>query len=404
MNYLSTVSKLNSAYSFQKTNNIDLDDQVSLVENKKDFKEFFHIPFTIYQKNPYWVPPFWKEFNDFFHSSNPFRNHAETALFIAYKNNQPVGRIAAIIDHLYCKNIGRNIGFFGFFECINDFAIAKKLFYNAEKWVSSKKMSILQGPIDGRIDNGCGFLYQGFNIQPSLLSTYSPKYYLTFAEKYKMKKIRDQFSYYIDLTKPLPTQLQKKAHQSAQSGVRIRRFNRFRTNKELNWWINLFLETFAHHWGYVPVSAKEVKSRFGINQMRWIVDPNLFLIAEINNEPVAYLWATPDYNQLFKKMNGKLTLPNMLKFINKKKQITTGKLHLVGIKKNARHQHIASYLNYESLKEMQKRGYQGAEVGWIDEKNTIAHKTIAITEARAYKKSRVFEKKIQTDKQETDHL
>ncbi|MBS3777887.1 MAG: GNAT family N-acetyltransferase [Candidatus Thermoplasmatota archaeon] len=137
--------------------------------------------------------------------------------------------------------------------------------------------------------------------------------------------------------------------------------------------------------------------------MRWIVDPDLFLFAEINGEPVAYLWATPDYNQLFKKMNGKLTLPHLIKFFIKKKQINTGKLHLIGIKKEFRERYIASYLNYEILKEMKKRGYQGAEIGWVDEKNTIAHKTIAITGAEVYKKSRVFEKKIQSNTQETDY-
>ncbi|MBS3777888.1 MAG: hypothetical protein KGY50_01190 [Candidatus Thermoplasmatota archaeon] len=231
MHCLSHDSRFNSTYSFQKTSNLDLDDQISIVSNKNDFKDFFHIPYTIYQQNPYWVPPFYKEFKDFFHSSNPFWNHAETALFIAYKNNQPVGRIAAIIDYLYCKHIGRNIGFFGFFECINDFTYAKKLWQTAEKWLSLKNMTCLQGPIDGRIDNGCGFLYQGFNLQPSLLSTYSPKYYLSFAEKYKMKKARDQITYYIDLTKSLAKELEKKATKSAQSGVRIRRFNRFRTIK-----------------------------------------------------------------------------------------------------------------------------------------------------------------------------
>jgi len=394
MNQLPTLFQFNSKYSFQKNQDCKLHKSISEVKTNQDLKIFFEVPWLIYRHNDNWVPPFWKELKEFFQVSNPFWNHAESALFIAYKNNQPIGRIAAIIDHLYNDQNNEKIGFFGFFECINDFQYAKILFQTAEHWLSSKGMTILQGPIDGRIDNGCGFLYQGFDIQQSLLSTYSPAYYLHFAEKYNMRKTRDQLSYYIDLRNPLPTQLKTKANQCVESGVTIRRFNRFRTRKELDWWIDLFLETFVDHWGYIPVSADEIKSRFGINQMRWIVDSQLFLIAEINNTPVAYLWATPDYNQLFKKMNGKLTFLNLLEFMIKRKQINKGKLHLIGIKKNVRHNYIASYLNYEALKRMKERGYIGAEVGWIDEKNTVAHKTISLTGAQVYKKSCVFEKEM----------
>jgi hypothetical protein len=179
-----------------------------------------------------------------------------------------------------------------------------------------------------------------------------------------------------------------------QSPIKIRHFNRLQSNKELDWWINLFLKTFTEHWGFVPVSAEEVKSRFGIKQMRWIVDPRLFLIAEINDEPVAYLWATPDYNQLLKKMNGNLTFFRFLTFLSKKNQINRGILHLIGIDKKIRDHHLASCLNYQVLTEMRKRGYRSAEVGWIEEDNAIAHHTISLTGAKIFKKYRVFQKKI----------
>ena len=162
----------------------------------------------------------------------------------------------------------------------------------------------------------------------------------------------------------------------------------------MKWWIDFFMDTFSDHWGYVPVSKEEVKSRFGVKQMRWIVDPSLFLIAEYNKIPVAYLWSTPDFNQLFKKMNGKLGPFEILKFFIFKNQINRGKLHLIGIKKEFRNKYIGSFLNYETLLEMKNKGYSGAEVGWIDEKNKVAHKTISITGAEIYKKFRVYEKNI----------
>ncbi|HWR63556.1 MAG TPA: GNAT family N-acetyltransferase [Candidatus Thermoplasmatota archaeon] len=342
------------------------------------------------------MAPFWNEMKGFFKKKNPFWSHAECQLFIARKQGKVIGRIAAIIDHAYCQAAREKIGYFGFFECIEDYRTAQALFQVAQDWLVSKNIKIMRGPIDGRIDVGCGFLYTGFDSPPSVLSTYSPAYYLSFAEKYGMKKSRDFFHYSIDLTKPLPKKLEEKAHQCLSAGIQIRPFNRFRTGREMKWWVPLFLETFEDHWGFVPVSSQEVYTRFGVKHLRWFVDPRLFLVAESNDEPVAYLWSTPDYNTVFQTLHGKLGPSEAIRFLLTQRRIHTGKLHFVGIRKEFRHHHIASLLNYKALLEMKNRGYVRAEVGYMDEHNTIAHTTIALTGATVYKKHRVFEKDLTT--------
>ena len=77
------------------------------------------------------------------------------------------------------------------------------------------------------------------------------------------------------------------------------------------------------------------------------------------------------------------------------KRINRGKMHFIGIKKELRNKNIGSCLNYKALVEMKKRGYVGAEVGVIDEKNAIAHATIAKTGAKPYKRYRIYKKNIQ---------
>ena len=391
-------SKLNADYAFETSNNerrnFPNNLSIETVSNFKHFKKFYNFPFQLYEDNPFWVPPFWYGFKVFFKKKNPFWMHSECKLFIARKNNKVVGRIAAIIDYKFLETVDEKIGYFGFFECNEDFKCAETLLQSAQDWLVSKEMTVMRGPIDGRIDIGCGFLHTGFNSLPSLLSSYSPPYYISFAEKFDMKKARDQLLYYIDLTKPIPTKLKERAQQCSASGIKIHPFNRLHTQKELKWWVDLFLQTFADHWGYVPVSADEVKSRFGVKQLRWFVDSKLFLIAEFKGSPVAYIWSTPDYNQIFQKMNGRLGPYQLLQFLFMKNRINKGKLPLIGIKKEFRNQNIGSYLNYETLVEMKKRGYNGAEVGWIDEENAAARATIDITGAKLYKKFRVFDKNI----------
>ena len=240
-----------------------------------------------------------KEHNEIIHNENIHDDNEQTLQHDSKNNNKIVGRIAAIIDYKFCELVKEKIGYFGFFECIEDFQCAEALLQSAQNWLKLKNINVMRGPIDGRVDIGCGFLYKGFGSPSSVLSSYTPEYYISFVEKFNMKKVRDFISYYIDLSKPLPQQLKEKAQHCKDSGIKIRPFNRLRTQKELNWWINLFLESFTDHWGFVPTSTEEVRSRFGVKQIRWAVDQKLFLIAEYNELPVAFLWSTPEYNQIF---------------------------------------------------------------------------------------------------------
>lgn len=364
------------------------------LSTRKELKIFYEVPFQIYKNNPYWVAPFWKEMNGFFSTKNRFWSHADGMFFIAWKQHKAIGRIAAIIDYAFCEKMKKNIGYFGFFECIDDFRCASALLQTAQDWLASKEMDTMRGPIDGRVDVGCGFLYNGFESPPKILSSYTPAYYVTFAERFGLQKARDLFLYHIDLTKPLSKELQEKARVCIEAGVLVRPFNRMHTKRELAWWIDLFLETFSDHWGFVPVSSEEVKTRFGVKQIRWFVDSALFLVAEIDGSPVAYLWSTPDYNEIFRKMNGRLGPFEVLQYLLKKRTIKNGKLHLIGISRKFRNKNIASLLNYNILQEMQNRGYAGAEIGWIDEQNVTAHATMATTGAKLYKKHRVYEKNL----------
>ncbi|MFW6122398.1 MAG: hypothetical protein ACOC80_16070 [Petrotogales bacterium] len=63
------------------------DVRISMVTTLKEFKDFFRVPWLIYQDDEYWVAPFWVELRDFFKRKNPFWTHAETRLFVARRND-----------------------------------------------------------------------------------------------------------------------------------------------------------------------------------------------------------------------------------------------------------------------------------------------------------------------------
>lgn len=368
--------------------------KVSVVTTIRDFRDFFRVPWIVYHDNVYWVPPFWQEIRDFFRKNEPFWKHSEARLFVAYKDDIAVGRIAAIIDHNFSKINGKKVGLFGFFECIPDFKIASALLSIAQEWLRTKGITVMQGPINGRVDMGSGFLLEGFNSTPYLLGHYSPQYYIDFAEKFKMKKSKDLVAYHIDLRQPIPSSVQETAKRCEESGVKIRPFNRFQFKREMDWWTKMLIEEFSDHFGYNYASYDEVRRRFGIKQLRWIVDPDLFLVAEIDNQPIGFRWSLPDYNQVFKRLGGKLGITEMVKVLWHRRKIRRGRFIIMGIKKKHRGKGIGTAMNYYTLLAMKKRGYISAEYGWIDENNIASCRTGEKIGGKLYKKYRVYKKTI----------
>jgi hypothetical protein len=310
-------------------------------------------------------------------------------------NNQPVGRIAGIIDDFFIKQSKKRTGFFGFYESINDEEVAHLLLSMVESWLISKNCTHMIGPIDGRVDNGAGFMLDSFRSQPTIFDSYSPSYYLNFARKYGMKKHRDLLTFSFDLTVPLSDELKTSALKSKQENhIHLRRFNRWKSQSELRWWVPFFLDSFSAHWGYIPVDNKEVKQRYGLRNIRWICDSDLFIIAENSNGPIGFLWGTPDYNQIFKKIDGTMDIISTIRNIRYIKRINYGKLNVIGINKEYQNRDLALLLNYEMLKRMQQRGYKGADIGWIDEHNSKALKVMEKMGAIHNKTFRVYEKEI----------
>lgn len=393
------MSKEKVKYVFEKSpsQKISVTSTLSIkVVNTLDvFKEFYKIPFKVYSEEENWVPPFWSEFSDFFKTHQLFWSHARCQLYIAYRDDEPVGRIAAIIDDSLSGRKKTTIGFFGFFECINEYSIARELIDTAKNWLKDQGMKEMHGPVDGRVDVGSGFVIKGYHTLPYLIGHYSKPYYIDFMETYEMRKEKDLISYHIDLSKDIPMNVKESAKRCEEQGISFRKFNRFRFHREMKWWIPMLLDVFSHHWGYTSSSEEEVKERFGIKQLRWIVDPNLFLIAEHKNQEIGFRWSLPDYNQIFKEMNGTLGLPGVIKILfTRRKKITRGRFIIMGIKEKYQGMGVGTFLNYHTLVEMKKRGYESAEYGWVDENNIASCKAGEKIGGEIYKIYRVYKTKL----------
>src|SRR5262249_36025956 len=150
----------------------------------------------LYRNDPYWVPPLRiavKELLD--RRKHPFYRDAEAEFFLARQDGRVVGRIAAILDRAHNRYQEENTGFFGFFETINEAAVAEALLVAARRWVFDRGATLLRGPMNPSTNYECGMLVEGFDSSPMIMMPYNPPAYPQLMEKVGLRKAKDLLAY-----------------------------------------------------------------------------------------------------------------------------------------------------------------------------------------------------------------
>jgi hypothetical protein len=163
---------------------------ISTVNDGKTEKEFYQLPFNIYKNDKNWVPHLKQDIDKVFNKKhNKFFRHGEAVRWILQKEGKTIGRIAAFINEKANKKSNTKIGGVGFFECIKDEEAAFTLFDTAKKWIESKGMDTIEGPVNfGEKDKYWGLITENFDFPPYYNQNYNPAYYVPFFENYGFKK------------------------------------------------------------------------------------------------------------------------------------------------------------------------------------------------------------------------
>ena len=128
-------------------------------------------------------------------AKHPFYANAEAEFFLARRDGEVVGRVAAVLDKAHNRFHEENAGFFGFFECINDRVVAEALLQRARSWVFERGAKFLRGPVNPSTNYECGLLIEGFDSDPMVMMTYNPPYYATLMEQVGLHKAKDLYAY-----------------------------------------------------------------------------------------------------------------------------------------------------------------------------------------------------------------
>ncbi len=373
---------------------------VSSVRSQAERDQFIDFQLTLHADDPNFIRPIIVERRDFIDpKKNPFLSHAEVELFLATRDGEVVGRIAAINDPNYNQFHNTETGFFGMFESIDDRRVAAGLLDAASKWVRGKGMKQIMGPVNLSFNHDCGVLIDGFDYPQTMMMAYNPRYYPSLLEGNGMTKAKDLLSYELSTSLAPPEKVVRIAERvREQDGVRVRPLNMKDLREEIRRLKSIYNAMLERSWGFVPMSEEEFD--FVAARLRPLVQirPELCLIAEVKQEPVAFSLTLPDSNIALKPANGHLTtfgLPiGLAKMYWASRSIDRLRVLLFGIKPGYRRRGLDAILYLDTLHAARALGYGWSEIGWAAEDNTLMIRAIERMGARRYKTYRIYQRPI----------
>lgn len=365
--------------------------EVRPVSSKKERELFIRFQWEPYRGNPTWVPPLLMERRDFLNpAKNPFFAHADVELFLAWKDGRPAGRIAAIEDRNYNKFHEAKTANWGMFECLDDQDVADALFRAVKDWARSRQLTSMLGPMNFTTNHDCGLLLDAYDQPPFLLTTYNPPYYVRLVEKHGWKKAKDLFAWSLDVTQEVPERVQRLAEKfRKREDLTVRPIDMKDMAGEIEKIKRIYNDAWEQNWGAVPMTDDEFHHM--AKDMKQLVVPELFLIAEVRGEPVAFAMTLPDINRALAKIDGRLFPFGLVKLLWNMRKIRACRLVALGIRKGFRKRGIDAVLYNDTQKNAQKLGYTDGEVSWTLEDNDLINRAIELMGAKRSKTYRVYE-------------
>ncbi|GAB4513591.1 MAG: GNAT family N-acetyltransferase [Anaerolineae bacterium] len=366
--------------------------------------DFITFQWKVYRDDPYWVPPLISERKAFLDPArNPSFQHMDCQLFVAEQGSEIVGTISAHINHIHNEFHNERVGFFGFFECLPDYDIARALLDTACEWVSARGMTAIRGPANFSTNDEVGMLVDGFDSPPVILMTYNPRYYPEYMERYGLSKAQDLLAYYIDIEifrehpEKAPAKLLRVVNRIKERGeFTVRPINMKRLPDEIERFKRVYNSAWSKNWGFVPLTDAEID--YLADNLKQIIDPATVFIAEAGDEPIGVILPLPNLNEPLRLAYPRPGVPEawtMLKLLwhwKVRKRVSLIRAFAMGVVEEWRNRGVDAVMYYEMGKAALERGYTEVEMSWILESNTVMNNTIKAMGGRVYKTYRMYEK------------
>ncbi len=350
------------------------------VTSGKDKGRFIDFPYRHYAGHPFWVAPLRGDQKKVLsEDKNPFFEHGEVALFLAEDaRGEVVGRVAAIVNGMHLKKYDDGVGFFGFFECVEDYAVAEALLDTAAAWLKERGLTGVRGPTNPSMNDTAGLLVDGFDREPVILMPYNPPYYVDFLARYGFERAMTMWAYYVHEAYVNKDKLRRGAEivMRRNPGLRLRTIDMSRYLEDARLAMQLYNLAWSENWGHVPMTEPEFDHL--AKDLKQIVEPELIYFLEMAHpdgrvEPVAFSASIPNLNQALKHVpSGRLFplgLPKLLAYA-KLGAVYELRMPFMGVHPSYRGRGFDAVVIDATIRHGLAAGYDACELSWVLDVNT----------------------------------
>jgi len=343
------------------------------VQGKAMTRRFLAMPDAVYAGDKNWRPQL--AFERAAHL-NPEKNPGAAKienrqLFLALRDGQDVGRIAAFINPAH----------------------------SAEKWLRLRNVDKIMGPVQWSVNEECGLLVDGFDIPPVVMMPHGQPGYQVMIEAQGYAKATDMFAFQAELAagypRPKMTQMMvKSAERNKDITIRPMRPSRFMEEVEIV--MGIFNDAWSENWGFVPFSDEQIEHM--AKEIKPIMFKEGLWVGEYKGEPIAYIWMIPDLNEAIRDLNGSLFPFGWAKLLWRLKVsgVKQARIPLMGLRKEFHNTRtglsIVASLCETVFEAARQKGFTHCELSWILEDNPGMISICEQASAKAYKTYRMYEK------------
>jgi GNAT superfamily N-acetyltransferase len=369
---------------------------IRAVAFRKDQSLFFHYPWQLYRGDPNWIPPLRQSQLELLnYKPHPFYQDAEIQTFVAVRDGQACGRVAAIINGAHNRTYGEKRGFFGFFECEDDQRTADALFAAARRWLADRGMTAIRGPLNPSQNYECGLLIDGFDSPPMFMMTYNRPYYGRLVENAGFQKAQDLYAFWghVDMLAELDKKLKFIIDESKRRfHIQIRSLNRKRFVEDVRLFLDIYNRSMTGSWGFAPMSEAEVDHMAA--GLRHLIVPELTVCAEVEGKAVGAVFGLLDYNPRIKQIDGRLFPFGFLRLLTRKRKLHGMRLISTNVVPEYQKWGIGLVLLGGLLGPALEWGIQEAEFSWVMESNHLSYASLKRGGAKLTKSYRIYDGEI----------
>ncbi|MCI5071646.1 GNAT family N-acetyltransferase [bacterium] len=371
------------------------------LEDKTLLRDFVEFPFKLYQGEKQWVPKLKMDYLGasllgkvgMFEEKFPFHQDAETVFLMVKQEDQVLATMTVSINHAYNKYQQQKVGFFGFFECVNNAEVAQQLFDHAKAWLKTKGVLSFIGPYNFTYNHTCGVLVKGFDLSPYIEMTYNFDYYDNLLHSVGLEKAKDLLSFYVPVEEQSREARYSKLAQRIlkRNQISIRPVSLKNFKQDIRTFVDIYNEAWEDLWTFVPLSEEEAD--IIADSIKPIIIPEMFLFAEKEGVPIGVSGLIPNANELLKVEQGYFGQSDIYRVLNllfKKKSIKSARLMAFGVRKKFRKKGLEAALLSHAQQKLSGCGFSACEVGWVHEDNQLILGTIESSKGVHYKTHRIY--------------